>query len=180
MVDTDPEDGYLVFFNAAKASLVGSAYLYTGNIDEAHDLVQEVLLRARKNWPKLRSYDDPQAWARKVLHNLAVSRWRRHRVRRAASLPSASEADPPDVAHLDLVRALRRLPVAQRRALILHDVEGLSVAEVATEMSVPEGTVRSWLSRGRNALAKDLQLDPEPIEPVSNDGFVRKGDLRDT
>ena len=60
------------------------------------------------------------------------------------------------VGHLDVVDALRRLPSDQQRALVLHDVIGLSVAEVARELRVPEGTVRSWLSRGRAALAADL------------------------
>ncbi len=42
---------------------------------------------------------------------------------------------------------------------MLHDVVGLSVNEVASDLEVPEGTVRSWLSRGRTALATELGLD---------------------
>jgi len=156
------EHGYLLFFAAAKESLVGAAYLYTGDIDEAHDLVQEVLERAWKHWPKVSGYNDPLAWARRVLHNLAVSRWRRHKVTRAVPAAPTRDVAGPDGARIDLVNALRRLPDDQRRALILHDVEGLSVAEVAREVGSPEGTVRSWLSRGRTALARDLGFDTEP------------------
>jgi RNA polymerase sigma-70 factor, ECF subfamily len=160
---TEREREYLLFFVAAKKSLVGPAYLYTGNIDDAHDLVQEVLVRAWKHWPKVSGYDDPQAWARRVLHNLAVSRWRKHRVRRSTPLPPLPDVAEPDSARLDLVNALRRLPLDQQRALILHDVQGLSVVEIAREIGVPEGTVRSWLSRGRTALQRDLGIDTEPV-----------------
>ncbi len=159
----EEESEYLLFFAGAKESLVGAAYLYAGDIDEAHDLVQEVLERAWKHWPKVSGYDDPQAWARRVLHNLAVSRWRRHRVRRTLPLPISQEVSGPDGSRVDLVNAMRRLPVEQQRALILHDVQGLNVAEVAREVGAPEGTVRSWSSRGRSTLAKVLDADIEPV-----------------
>jgi RNA polymerase sigma-70 factor (ECF subfamily) len=64
----------------------------------------------------------------------------------------------PEVGHLDVARALRRLPENQRNALLLHDVVGLSVTEVAAEMQVPEGSIRGWLSRGRRTLATDLNV----------------------
>jgi RNA polymerase sigma-70 factor (ECF subfamily) len=154
----DPNDEYVAFFGAAKASLMGQAYLLTGDVEEARDLVQETLLRAWKIWSTLRLYEDPQQWARRVLHNLAVSRWRRERVRNLVRFRIPTQVAGPDASHLDVVNALRLLPMNQRRALVLHDVAGLSVVEVAAEIGAPEGTVRSWLSRGRNALAKDLGI----------------------
>jgi RNA polymerase sigma factor (sigma-70 family) len=66
--------------------------------------------------------------------------------------------------HIDVVNALRRLPVDQQRALVLHDVVGLSVVEVAADLEAPQGTVRSWLSRGRTALAKDLGILSQPVK----------------
>jgi RNA polymerase sigma-70 factor (ECF subfamily) len=170
--DTDPEDdprrGYALFFGVAKASLMGQAYLLTGDVEEARDLVQETLLRAWKSWSQVSGYDDPQGWARRVLHNLAVSRWRRQKVRElnrfaAGSEMTGSEVAGPDADHIDVVNALHRLPVSQQRALVLHDVVGMSVVEVAAELEAPEGTVRSWLSRGRTALAKDLAVLSEPV-----------------
>jgi RNA polymerase sigma-70 factor (ECF subfamily) len=73
-----------------------------------------------------------------------------------------NEADTPipapGVGHLDVAKALRQLPDQQRNSLLLHDVVGMSVAEVAVEMGVPEGSVRGWLSRGRRTLAENLGL----------------------
>jgi RNA polymerase sigma-70 factor, ECF subfamily len=164
--DSGTEDlvhGYEEFFAVSKPSLMGLAYLLTGNVQESQDLVQETLLRAWRDWASIRSYEDPKAWTRRVLHNLAIGKSRRAHVRHAAAsrdvrLPCA---DMP-VGHLDVVAALRRLPPDQQRALVLHDVIGLSVIEVAREIGAPEGTVRSWLSRGRAALATELGIEQRP------------------
>jgi RNA polymerase sigma-70 factor (ECF subfamily) len=148
---------YEEFFAASKPTLMGLAYLLTGNVQESQDLVQETLLRAWRNWPSICSYEDPKAWTRRVMHNLAIGTSRRARIRHAVPSQQTRVASPDlPVGHLDVVDALRRLPPDQQRALVLHDVMGLSVAEVARELRTPEGTVRSWLSRARAALAADL------------------------
>lgn len=138
--------------------LFGQAYLLTGQYHEAQDLVQETFVRLWQHWGRVSEYDDPPGWARHVLHNLAVSRWRRERRRRSVAQVEVA-LPPPDVGHLDLVQALGRLPERQRRAIVLHDVACLTVAEIAAEMRAPEGSVRAWLSRGRAALAATLGTD---------------------
>jgi RNA polymerase sigma-70 factor, ECF subfamily len=70
----------------------------------------------------------------------------------ARSRPPES-APAPDENTVALVTALRSLPEAQRRALVLHHLAGFSVAEVAVVEHCPEGTVKARLSRGRAALA---------------------------
>ena len=152
--------GYEEFFTASKPSLMGLAFLLTGNVQESQDLVQETLLRAWREWSSIASYEDPKAWARRVMHNLAIGRSRRAHVRHVAPSDETqiASSDMP-VGHLDVVDALRRLPADQQRVLVFHDVIGLSVAEVAREVGAPEGTVRSWLSRGRAALAADLGVE---------------------
>ena len=67
--------------------------------------------------------------------------------------------EEPGPDRVALVRALRRLPERQRQALVLHHMAGLTVAEIAADAGVAEGTVKSWLSRGRQALAAEL-VDP--------------------
>ena len=62
-----------------------------------------------------------------------------------------------------LAAALRSLPRRQAQAIVLHDAAGLSALEVAGELNVPEGTVRSWLSRGRAVLAARL-TDSDGLE----------------
>ena len=81
------------------------------------------------------------------------------------------EAPPsPDVPvhHHQLAQAMRDLPGDQARALLLHDGLGMTVPETAAELAVPEGTVRSWLSRSRKVVAarihpiKTQQASPIP------------------
>ena len=64
-----------------------------------------------------------------------------------------------------LVAALKQLPEAQRRALVLHHLADLPVHEVARETGVPEGTVKARLSRGRAALAALLTDTPPTTLP---------------
>ena len=61
-----------------------------------------------------------------------------------------------------MVAALKQLPEKQRRALVLHHIADLPVAQVAHEVGAPEGTVKAWLSRGRTALAALLADDHRP------------------
>jgi RNA polymerase sigma-70 factor (ECF subfamily) len=68
----------------------------------------------------------------------------------------ADDTPEPSIDNVALVAALRQIPEAQRRAIVLHHLGGRSVAEVAHETGVPEGTVKARLARGRAALAELL------------------------
>jgi RNA polymerase sigma-70 factor (ECF subfamily) len=154
------EASFEEFFRSVRPSLTGQAWLMTGDLAEAHDLVQETLCRAWANWDRLQSYDQPAAWARKVLRNLVIGRWRRaKRQRRADFIAGRTDVvTEPVSGHLDVVAALNALPMKQRQAIVLRDFAGLSVAEIASELGAPEGTVKSWLSRGRAVVAEQLRL----------------------
>ncbi len=121
-------------------------------------------MRAWLRWGTIGGYDDPEAWVRRVAHNLAVSRWRRARkLVLRASVPVAHTDSPGN--RIPILAALQALPVPERRAIVLHHVAGLPVADVALELRAPEGTVKSWLSRGRSRLATELdRLEHEPRE----------------
>ena len=147
-------------YDAAIRRLVAQVYALTGDVHEARDCVQEAFVRA---WSHRRSLDrsaHPEAWVRTTAHRLAVSRWRRT-VRgrrdpdRALAVPTSSPA--PSQTYGAVVRALHKLPADQRRALVLHHIADLSVADVARETGAPEGTVKARLSRGRAALAALLE-----------------------
>ena len=143
-------------YRSCYARLVGQLFLVTTDHAEAEEAVQEAFTRLWAQWPKLRHYDNPEAWTRRVALNIAASRWRRRT--RGVQLSAAHDlAAGPGPEGSDLVVALRALPVKQRQALVLHHVAGLQVAEVAAEMSARPGTVKSWLSRGRAALARLVQ-----------------------
>lgn len=158
------EEEFERFFRGQARSLMRQAYLLTGDAGEAQDLVQETMIRAWREWPRLQGYDDPGAWARHVLHRLAIGRWRRLTVRRRHDRADLRVVPAVDGEHLDVLSALAGLTMDQRRAVVLHDIAGLSVAEVALDMGVPEGTVRSWLSRARARIAQALEIVELPSD----------------
>jgi RNA polymerase sigma-70 factor (ECF subfamily) len=154
-------DTFVTFYRDTYPGLVAQLVAYTGDLGEAQDVAQEVYVRAWQRWRQISDYDEPRAWVSRVAHNLAISRWRRARVAvaswtRHGPLPPPAE---PDAATADLVAALRRLPEAQRRALVMHHIGGFAVADIARAEGVPEGTVKARLSRGRQALAPLLAVD---------------------
>jgi RNA polymerase sigma-70 factor, ECF subfamily len=135
--------------------LVGQIYAMCGDLAEAQDCVQEAFIRA---WNKRSSLDverSPETWVRVVASRLAISRWRR--ARKALRPPDRAHATAgppePSVNHIALTRALQQLPAEQRRAIVLHHLCDMSVAEIAAEIGAPTGTVKARLSRGRAALA---------------------------
>ncbi len=140
------------------AELAAQLFAFTGDGSETHDLVQEAFVRAWQRWDTIGAYDDPVGWVRRVAWNLAMSRFRRLRLQRLWE----DRSPPPDAVlplepdRIVLVAALRKVTETQRRALVLHYLADLSVADIAAETGVAEGTVKSWLSRGRAALAEHL------------------------
>ncbi len=144
------------FFAECHGSLVGQAYLLTGDLHEAQDLAQDTLVQAWRNWAKVRDYDDPAGWARHVLHNFAISGWRRAALRRRTQDGSLAIAPAPSEARLELIAALARLPMNQRKAVVLHDVVGLTTEEISTEMNARASTVRTWLHRGHRRLKEEI------------------------
>ena len=147
------------FYTAVFDQLVGQLFLVTGNLQDAEDAVQEALTRAAVRWPRLRRYSVPEAWVRRVAMNLASDGFRRFRrrlavlVRLRADL-EVRQAAPPEVP--GLMDALRALPIDQRKVVVLHHLLDLPVEQVAAELGVPVGTVKSRLARARGALAVRL------------------------
>jgi RNA polymerase sigma-70 factor (ECF subfamily) len=161
------------FVSETKRGLMGQAYLYTSNLPEAEDLLQETYVRAWRNWRRVSQLDDPPAWARRVLGNLAVDRWRKHGRRRrrlAATGSLRTETEAVGSGRLELAEALRSLPPKQRRALILQAVVGLTIAEIGADMGATEATVRSWLSRARATMAELLAQTSADTLPTTNQG----------
>lgn len=154
---TTPDD-FAELYTAHVQSLTAQLYAYTGELTVAEDLVHEAFCRALARWKVVSTYDNPVAWVRQVAWNLARTRWRRIRVAanflRRQRLQHVEGPGPDRVA---LTAGLAQLPPAQRRAVILHYVADLPVAEIARQEGVADGTVRSWLHRGRTALAAHLR-----------------------
>ncbi|WP_422774507.1 sigma-70 family RNA polymerase sigma factor [Plantactinospora sp. WMMC1484] len=145
------------FYATCFQPLTVQLFAYTGDLGAAQDLVQEAFVRALARWTTIAHYDDPAAWVRRVAWNLATSRWRRARTAaRFLQRQRAEHAAAPSPDRVALAAALRVLPGQQRRAVILHYLADLPVGEIARQDGVAEATVRSWLHRGRKALAAQL------------------------
>lgn len=170
----EDSEAYSDLYERSYAALVGQLFVVTTDRAEAEEAVQDAFERLWTRRHQLADYENPEAWVRRVAINMAIKRW--HRARRGAQLgrltnvavgPVSETATVED--RVDLVAGLRRLPVSHRHALLLHYVIGLSVNEIADEMStrlapVRPGTVKSWLHRGRVELS--TELTPEEADDV--------------
>lgn len=153
-------EGFEAFYTANHRRLVIAMHAYVGDLAQAQDLVQEAFARALPRWPRLATYDDPLAWVRRVAWNLATSRWRGlRRLDRYLSGQRPKDVPEPSSERIDLETALAGLPPRLRRALVMHYLADMSVLEISAYELVPVGTVKSWLHRGRAALAAALH-DP--------------------
>jgi RNA polymerase sigma-70 factor (ECF subfamily) len=149
-------------YAAHYADLTVQLFAYFGDRQEAQDVVQEAFCRAYARWGKVSRYDDPVAWVRRVAWNLALSRWRRTRTALnflRKQRPVEPQVDGPSAERVAMVEALATLPDHHRRAMVLRYLGDLTVTEIAAREGVAEGTVKSWLHRGRAALAVVLRPD---------------------
>jgi len=163
--------------------IYGICYRFTGSASDAEDLTQDVFLKLYKN---LASFDVQKGnfntWLTTLARNLLVDHFRRTRLERAsdsldAGLPGEDDgsngpslgdrlADPrpsqeTHAAGLELKvriqQALAQLSPELREAVVFRDLEDMDYKEIAQVLRIPEGTVKSRISRGRGELARLLQ-----------------------
>ena len=156
------------------AGLYRLAWRLTGDTAEAEDLVQELLTRLYARRDELVAPERLRPWLARALRNLWVDRYRRAQARppwddldiadpETPLPPADSSAEPARLLERDLTaerlqRAVDCLPPPQREVVVLHDVEGFTLQEVAEAAQVSVGTLKSRLSRARARL-RDLLLD---------------------
>jgi RNA polymerase sigma-70 factor (ECF subfamily) len=138
-----------------------------GNEADAADAVQEAFLRAWLALPRFREGARFSTWMYRICLNAAYDVGAK---RRAVPVETAPETPDPRDPFLEaelsgsLQRALDGLDEDFRLAVVLYDVLGCPYAEIAELTGVPEGTVKSRISRGRAELARRLGTDGEPGE----------------
>jgi RNA polymerase sigma-70 factor (ECF subfamily) len=151
--------------------IFGLAYRFTGRVDEAEDLTQEIFIKVYRTLDRYREADGPfPAWLMAVARNHAIDHYRRRkqeRLRRAEDpeiLETAPSRDEHPVVGLErqerarlVHRGLRALPSDLRLPLILRDLQGLPYDEIASTLELPLGTVKSRINRARVELAKRLK-----------------------
>jgi RNA polymerase sigma-70 factor (ECF subfamily) len=174
---TDRSGEFDELYRATNRRLLQYAYAMTGDLAAAQDITQEAYVRAWRSWREIESYERADSWLRLIVTRLATDRWRRLRtIYRHAATQRVPTVPAPSEDSVVLVAALRRLPVQQRRAICLHYLLDLPVAEIAAEAGVAAATVRSWLSRGRAALATILSPDVFPESSTRHTNGSEKTD----
>lgn len=155
--------------HARAPGLARAALLVSGDVQQAEDLVQETLVRVAQRWSRLVRRGDPDAYAYRVLHNVAIDAWRRRqrRPREVGSLSSPFEgrddapAEGADIGaerRILMAEALARLTPKQRAVLVLRYYEDLTEVQTAAALGCSPNTVKS---QARQALARLRELAPD-------------------
>jgi RNA polymerase sigma-70 factor (ECF subfamily) len=159
----------------------------TGSVIDGEDVVQEVLARAYFELPTLKQVPSLRSWLFRIAHNRAIDYTRRHERRLSDPLDTAAElpAEAPDpegqLAHDEALRAavsrFLELPSAQRSSVILKDVLGHSVPEIAELLRLSEAAISSALHRGRARLRELGRAAPAPPPAASSPVVARYAEL---
>jgi RNA polymerase sigma-70 factor (ECF subfamily) len=168
--DLSPEASFDDFVIRSRTHLLSYIHALTGDIQASQDIAQETFIRAWKKWPVLHRYENPEAWSRHVAHNLSVGLWRRRLSARRGRGVEPEPVGEPEIGHLDIAVALRHLPKDQRNAVIMHGVLDMSSEQIASELRVPVGTVKSWISRGKSSLRSRLDIQEEGTDQAQGKG----------
>jgi RNA polymerase sigma-70 factor (sigma-E family) len=160
-VNTDFQE----FVVARGRSLLHSAYLLTGNLADAEDLVQSALAKTYQAWDRIEDRGALDGYVRRAMVNTHISWWRRRKVDEYPTddLPDQPVADATVTSemHDALQRAINRLPHRMRAAVVLRFFEDMTEAEVADVLGVSQGTVKSTVSRAVAKLRTDSELFTE-------------------
>jgi len=142
-------------YDASYRRLVVQMYAICGNVADAEDAVQEAFVVALRKQRELRSVANAEAWVRTTALNRLHHGWRHASVVRKYQPRIPGPQTPVEVGpdHVAIVTALARVDRDQREVVVLHYLADLGTAEIAAELGIPEGTVKSRLSRARARLA---------------------------
>lgn len=157
----------------SQGRVYGLAYHYLGSVEDARDVAQEAFVRAYR---QLASFEGDRfmAWLLRITRNLCIDQLRRRKTRPPAEdLRADADAAPRDAApdpeqawladarRRLVYRALRRLDGANREVILLKDIQGLKLGEIAGMLGLPIGTVKSRAHRARLELARQVvAIDP--------------------
>ncbi len=141
------------------AGLVRLAFVLTGRLDVAEELVQDAFEAAHRKWNRLSGYDRPGACVRRVVLQRCIGRHRRLAVETRALIRISGERERSAeivIADQHLLAAIRSLPTRQAQVVALVLLEDRSIDDVANLLSCSAATTRTHLRRGRLALATKL------------------------
>jgi RNA polymerase sigma-70 factor (ECF subfamily) len=152
-----PSPAFDAFFRAEYRRVVGLASVLCGRAAVGEELAQDAFVAAFRNWDRVADYDDPGAWVRRVVVNLATSALRRRtrELRALTRLAARREAEPARLRGVDddFWRAVRDLPRRQAQCVALRYLDDRTVDEIAAVLGIAPPTVRVHLHAARSTLA---------------------------
>jgi RNA polymerase sigma-70 factor (sigma-E family) len=169
LVDGEQEREFRTFVAARQSALLRSAYLLTGDLASAEDLLQVSLTKTYLAWPRIKDKAMVERYVRTTMSRTSISWWRRRWVgeRATAVLPEVAVNDRNLFDDRDEVwRALLTLPTRQRTVLVLRFYEELSEAEIADVLGCSTGSVKTHASRGIRAM-RDRLGDGDTVNGAS-------------
>ena len=142
-------------YDASYGRLVLQLFALCGDLADAEDAVQEAFVKAIGRGRAFDEVRNPEAWLRTAALNHQRNAWRHAKVVRrfVTKVPGPQAAAELTPDHVAVVRALADIDLPHRQVLVLRYLADLGTAEIARELDLPEGTVKSRLSRGREQLA---------------------------
>ncbi|HWJ66487.1 MAG TPA: SigE family RNA polymerase sigma factor [Nocardioides sp.] len=145
-------------YDASYGRLVLQLFALCGDLADAEDAVQEAFVKAIGQGRRFDRVLNPEAWLRTTALNHQRNSWRHAKVVRrfATTVPGPQSVPELGPDHVAMVQALAQLDPDQRAVVVLRYLADLGTAEIAHELGVPEGTVKSRLSRSRERLAPML------------------------
>jgi RNA polymerase sigma-70 factor (sigma-E family) len=162
-----PEEDYREFVDANAARLHRTAYLLCGDWHLANELVAQTLVKAFRQWRRVRWADNPSSLVHRIMVGEFKRYWHRHRdlpVRADDTHDAVAPAVPDGaVNRAGLLRALLGLPTRQRIVVVLRYLEGMSEAETAAVLRCGDGVVRSQAAQAMTALGGHLKHKELPI-----------------
>lgn len=158
---SERDEAFTTYVVSSRRRLVRTAYLLCGSWDRAEDITQIALAKLYTAWPRVQRHRGPDAYVRQIIARTTVDEWRRPWRREVAvgeGLVDLQTSTPAEdgVDRRELLEALGRLPGRQRQVVVLRHYWGLSVAEVATDLGISVGSVKSHCSRAVDRLAELL------------------------
>ncbi|WP_432456691.1 SigE family RNA polymerase sigma factor [Cellulomonas iranensis] len=158
---TTHDDEFTAFMAASSPELLRTAWLLVGDPHRAEELTQQALVRTYAAWSRVRG-GNPAAYARRTLVNLRTDTWRRRRrevLTAPDDLPETPAAAGGTEDRDEVARVLATLTARQRRVVVLRHLVGLTEQEVADDLGVSVGTVKSTASRALASLRALLDAD---------------------
>ncbi len=151
-------------YDASYRRLVVQLYAICGDLADAEDAVQEAFVTALRKRTDLARVSNPEAWLRTVAFNQLRGGWRHAAVVRRYRGQEPGPRSPVEIGpeHVAIVTALREVDDKQRQVVVLHYLADIGIADIAAELGLAEGTVKSRLSRARVKLASLLDEQEEP------------------